>query len=423
MLSDEDAREVLQDLAERGVGVITFWQAGEGQEGRMQEGIRIARLQEALGLEVAVDATRLLYGFYDGTESTAHLDAGGSAFFDTSFAGRVMGCPFTLDRRKPVIRSRVKAFVEAYHSAGVSLDVVTADWEIDGPHEWNQAWENAMRCVRDRAHIPEIETFEAFQARIRQLRSELMREVYVAPVVRRYPDARITNYGTYPHDGWRYWYDYFESPQPELPHRRDQEALYRPWHHEFGESAFTMAMPVVYTWYPTYSWYPEFADVDYRWFYNMLLVGSNAGKSTAESTPIATFVHWHTTAPPDGPHPPVPQMSADVYQELLWHLLLRGHDRFYSWCLRSELAKEMTLLQEVYDASLEYTDWLTHGVPVTFDVPREVQPVVSGLRWNGRVLVRRTDFGDAKENMTLRVDGRTLEIPSKPGALQILSLP
>lgn len=421
-LSDAETADVLQALANRGVGVITFWEKGSRQEARMEEGIRIARLQDSLGLSVAVDATDILYGFYDGTEAVAHIDSSGNRFFDDSFAGRSMGCPFTLDRRQPVIESRVAAYVEAYHAAGVSIDLVTADWEIDGPHEWNEAWENARRCVRGRENIANIESFEAFQARMREMRSDLLKDSYVQPILRRYPEAKITNYAVYPNDGWRYWYDYFESPQPELPHRRDQEALYRPWYDEFTETGLTMAMPVVYTWYPTYSWYPAFESDDYRWFYNMLRVGSNAGKSTPPGIPIATFVHWHTTAPPDDPDPSVPQMSKDRYQELLWHLLLRGHDRLYSWCLQEELPREMSLLQEVYDASLEYVGWLEHGVPITFDVPREEGPVVSGLRWNDRVLVRRTDFGPSTGPVSIEVAGETIRVPAAPDTLQIIEL-
>lgn len=421
-LSDQEVVDVLQALEDRGVGVITFWRKGDRQEARIAEGLRIARLQDSLGLPVAVDATDILYGFYNGTEAVAHVDSSGDTFFDDSFVGRSMGCPFTLERRQPVIESRVAAYVEAYHAAGLSIDLVTADWEIDGPHEWNQAWEHAKRCVRGRQHLRNIEAFTSFQARMREMRSKLLRDTYVEPILRRYPEAKITNYSVYPHDGWRYWYDFFETPRPDLPHRQDQGALYRPWYDEFTESGLTMAMPVVYTWYPTYSWYPAFENDDFRWFYNMLLVGSNAGKATPAGVPVATFVHWHTTAPPEDPDPSIPQMSRESYHELLWHLLLRGHDRLYSWCRPDELSEEMKLLQEVYDASLEYSEWLKHGVPVTYEVPGEVSPVVSGLRWNDRVLVRRTDFGESDEPVTIEVAGRTLEVPSALGELQILDL-
>ena len=75
----------------------------------------------------------------------------------------------------------------------------------------------------------------------------------------------------------------------------------------------------------------------------MLLVGSNAGQSTPAKTPIITFVHWTTTAPPNNPDPTVRQLSAGRYREVLWHLLLRGHDTFFLWCMGDELANVITL--------------------------------------------------------------------------------
>lgn len=419
-LSDQEASEVIQALASRGVGVITFWVKGKSLESRIAEGIRIARIQHRLGLQVAVDATQLLYGFYDGTAATAHIDADGKAFFDSSFAGHAMGCPFTLQNRVPIINSLVTAYANSYAKAGVPIDMVTADWEIDGPLEWNQAWEAAKRCVRCLQHMPDTTDFRAFQDMIRSLRSTLIRQSYTLPILQRFPDALVTNYATYPNNGWRYWYDYFESPQPELPHQRDQQAVYRPWYQEFPETGFTMAMPVVYTWYPTFNWYPAYSP-DYRWFYNMLLVGSNAGQSTPPGIPIATFVHWHTTALPEHPDPKVRQMSKQRYQELLWHLLLRGHDFLFSWCKSDELPVEMRLLQEVYNESLRYNDWFRSGRPITFTVPTEEQSVVSGFKWGNRVLVRRTDFTDFRDPITLTMaNGDSVIIPWNPGKCQIL---
>jgi len=420
-LTDEEAEWTIHALAERGIGVISHWRAGASQDETIAESIRIGRIQDSLGLTVATDANNILHRFYDKTDATAHVDDDGNVFWDESFAGSKMGCPFALEDRKPIILARVAAYVEAYYAAGVPIDIVTADWEIDGPHEWNEAWKHSKRCSRCRLHMPNIDDFTAFQATMRQLRAELLRECYAAPILHRFSDALVANYAVYPNDGWRYWYDYFEKQQPELPHKKDQQDLHRPWYNDFFESGLTLAMPVVYTWHNIYNSYPDFSDADYRWFYNMLLVGSNAGKSTPSGIPIATFVHWHTTAlPGDAPAPP--QMSAEAYKDLLWHLLLRGHDILYSWTPMDELAEEIALVQEVYDASLEYTDWIVDGTPISFDVPTEQGPVVSGVRVGNEVLVRRTDFGGITDPVTITVDGKTIVVPSKPGECQILSL-
>ncbi|MGI6572250.1 MAG: hypothetical protein ACOX19_02210 [Fermentimonas sp.] len=420
-VSDEDTREAIKELAKRGVGVITFWEKGDKMEQRIQEGIRIAHIQESLGLSVVVDVSRLLYGFFDGTPATSHIDGKGGVFTDNSFVGQTMGCPFTVEKQIPVIKARIVAYAEAYKRAGINIKMVTADWEIDGPLEWNDAWSHSKRCVRCCENVPNIQDFLSFQAVLRSKRSKLMHECYSGPILERFPDALVTNYATYPNDGWRYWYDYFESPQPELPHMKDQKALYRPWYDEFTETGFTLAMPVVYTWYPTYMWYPDYSD-DYRWFYNMLKVGSNAGKSTPSGIPIATFVHWHTTAPPNNPDPEVKQMGKEAYKELLWHLLLRGNDMFFSWCTSEELEIEMELLQSVYNSSLEYNQWFESGRPITFDVPVDEKHVISGLLLNQKILVRRTDFIEHPGPITIFVNGAALSVPHRPGECQIITL-
>lgn len=419
-LNDDEANWTIRELAARGIGVITNWRSGEKQDESIAESVRIGRIQKSLGLSVAADANYILHRFFDNTPATAHVDDAGEPFWDDTFSGPKMGCPFALDARKPVILGRIAAFVEAYHLAGVPLDIVTADWEIDGPHEWNGAWEHAKRCARCRANLPNIGDFAAYQAKMRQMRAQLLRDCYTMPILHRNPNALVTNYAVYPNDGWRYWFDYFEKQQPELPHRMDQQHIDRPWYNDFGETGFTLAMPVVYTWHDIYPAYPEFSDPDYRWMYNMLLVGSNAAKSTPSGIPIATFVHWHTTALPADVEAP-PQMSKTAYRELLWHLLLRGHDIFYSWTPMDELAEEIALVQEVYDASLPYSEWVQHGTPITLNVPKTQSAVVSGMRLNDRVLVRRTDFGDsAGRDVTIEVGGARIRVPSKPGALQEL---
>ena len=104
-------------------------------------------------------------------------------------------------------------------------------------------------------------------------------------------------------------------------------------------------------------------------------------------------------------------------RELLWHLLLRGHDTFFLWCVASELPREIALMHEVYAAALEHRGFLERGTPVNFDVPARPGPVVSGLRLGGRVLVRRTDFGaETAGEVRLRLaDGGEIAVPRAAG--------
>ena len=181
-------------------------------------------------------------------------------------------------------------------------------------------------------------------------------------------------------------------------------------------------MLVVYPWARTWGWY-DFENGDYRWFYNMLKTATNAAKHTDPSVPIIPFVHWHTIYMPDPGDKTIHQMSPWAYQELLWYMLLRGHDTFFLWCQKHEYPREVTLLHEIWAKSLEYKTWLSKGTPISFEVPTEPGPVVSGLRIGDRVLVRRTDFGDSQKNpVAITVDGKNLAVPVAARSMQVLAL-
>ncbi|MCL5270230.1 MAG: hypothetical protein M1457_06710, partial [bacterium] len=120
--------------------------------------------------------------------------------------------------------------------------------------------------------------------------------------------------------------------------------------------------------------------------------------------------------------PAARQMSQAVYRELLWHMLLRGADTFFLWCRPEEQAEEVRLLHATWAAAQAWGEFLDRGVPVTFDVPAAPGPVVSGLRLDDRVLVRRTDFTGARDPVALPVDGRVLRVPRADGQCQVLEL-
>ena len=419
-IGDSDTRSALQQLDARAIGYSVEWRRGDF-DASLREGLRIARMQRELGQPVAVNANSCLYSFFNGSEETLHVDATGKRFADTSLGGK-LGCPFAIDHRVPVIKERIERFLRAYKDAGIAIDFVFADWEIDGPIEWNESWAAHKKCSRCQNEIPNIDDFRAFQNRLREIRSRIQHEAFGDNVTSYFPSCLVGNYGTYPHNGKRYWYDYFEKePAETVPVELDQRAKYREWVHEFEGTGYTFSMPVVYTWYPTFQWY-DFADPDYRWFYNMLLVGSNAGEHTSGNVPIIPFVHWHTTAPPKTVDPTVQQMSKAAYQELLWHLLLRGHDTFFLWCLSSELEEEIKLVHQVYAESLEHNGFIQRGEPVSFDVPKSDGSVVSGLQLGNRVLVKRTEFANADDqSIQVPVADGVIEVAAKPG-VQVVSL-
>jgi hypothetical protein len=424
-LDDQTAEQLVAELDRRGVGLTSSWSPNKREE-TLSRSLTIARAQKKLDLRVNVNANACLYRFFNGDERTAHVDDQGMPFWDESFdvRGRAhhMGCPFTLEVRKDAIREQVDYFVGAYQEAGLEIGFIFVDWEIDGPIEFNRAHEASRRCTRCREQFQDIDNFLEFQKVLRGARSELQRYALAEPVLSRFPAALVGNYAIYPHDGYRYWYDYFERYVEGQPHIADQRARYRLWSNEFPGTGFTCAMPVVYTWYPTYQWY-DFESSDYRWFYNMLLVATNAGRHTPSSVPVISFVHWHTTAQPEDPDPSVKQLSREAYQELLWHMLLRGTDTFFLWCPKAEDAEEIRLVHEVYAAAQQYGEFLEKGIPIEFRVPKRPGTVVSGLKLGNQLLVRRTDFAESAEPVTISIGKREVPVRHAPGRCQVLSLP
>jgi hypothetical protein len=380
----------------------------------------VAEAQKKLGLRVNINATSCLYSFFNGDERTAHVDDEGRPFWDTSFGNHKMGCPFAIDFRRPAVKEQLEYFIRAFKRNGLNVDFIFADWEIDGPIEFNGAQAASRRCRRCRQNIQDIDNFEHFQEVLRHLRCELQREVYAEPVKQNFPGVLVGNYGVYPHDGYRYWYDYYEYYVDGQPCQVDQRARYRKWYDEFPETGYTFAMPVVYTWRRIFDWY-AYADTDYRWFYNMLLVASNVGSHTPNEIPIISFVHWHTIESDDNPGQ-AKQFSEDKYQELLWHMLLRGTDTFFLWCRNQEAAKEIRLLHQVYAQAQQYGRFLSEGTPILFDVPKQPGTVVSALKLDDRLLVRRTDFKETSDPVEITVGDEKIEIAATPGQCQIISL-
>ncbi len=419
---DAEAERLLRELDARGIALSARWSPGDPEKG-LAAALRLARLQKKLGLEIGINANACMHRFFNGDEKTAHIADDGTPFFDSSFGEQhKMGCPFAVKFRYPAVKAQFEPYLQAYKDEGLSVDFIYLDWEIDGPVEWNGAWDHSKRCKRCRESIPNLDDFAEFQTVLRTIRCEMQREVFADTVKAYFPGALIGNYGVYPHNGYRYWYDYFEEFVEGAPHQADQRAKYRAWFQEFPLTGFTFAMPVVYTWYPTFGWY-DFDDPDYRWFYNMLLVATNACQNTPADVPVISWLHWHTTAPPSEPDSDVRQMSEERYQELIWHMLLRGCDGLMNWCRAEETAKEIRLIQEVYAASLGYKDFLDKGQPLSFDVPSQPASVVSALRLGDRLLVRRTDFGDTKEDVAVELAvGHTVEIPQSAGRCQIIDL-
>lgn len=420
VLDEKSAEILVKELDSRGIGIVSSWKVKD-RDSVLAQSLIIARAQKKLGQRINIDATNLLYGFYDGEDHTAHVDKNGKPFFDDSFGRHKMGCPFTLDERKEEIRDRVLFYLQKYKDEELDIGFIYADWEVDGPIEVNNAYETSKNCTRCRQQLGENFSFEDFRKKMREMRSYLQYFAYAEPVLSYFPKALVGNYAVYPNDGFRYWYDYFENISETYPSKKDQKAIYREWYNDFPLTGYTFAMPVVYPWWQTYTWY-DFENIDYRWFYNMLLNASNAGKSTPRNIPVISFVHWHTIFSGVKPDPSIIQFSENSYQELIWHMLMRGSSTLFMWSGKNEFPKEVKLLHEVYAAAQQYGEFLDKGWPVTFDVPDKPGPVISGLALDDRVLIRRTDFTEDHSPVEIMVGTKPVVVEYAPGVCKIISL-
>ena len=418
-LNEEELQELVTELDKRGVGLISSWNPGIRQESLAQS-LMIAKMQKKLNLRVNINANQCLYSFFNGDQKTAHIDDEGRPFWDESFGKKKMGCPFALEFRQPIIREQVEYFAKEFKKADLDVDFVFADWEIDGPIEFNNAHAASKRCKRCRENIKNIDDFEEFQRVLRKIRCRLQREVYAEPIKLNFHNVLVGNYGVYPHDGYRYWYDYYEHYVDGQPCLTDQRAKYRKWYDEFPETGYTFAMPVVYTWQRIFDWY-DYANTDYRWFYNMLLVASNAGEHTPPEISIISFVHWHTIKD-DSIKSKSVQFSEDKYKELLWHMLLRGTDTFFLWCPKQEAAKEIQLVHQVYSQAQQYGEFLSAGIPINFNVPKQASTVISGLKLGDHVLVRRTDFAGTSGDVEITIDNKKINVKVASKNCQIISI-
>jgi hypothetical protein len=417
---DNMAERLISEMDKRGIGIVCSWSMNDTSK-ILSQCLPIARAQKKLGQRINISATDLLDSFFNGDESTAHIDSDGKTFFDKSFGNHKMGCPFALDARKDEIRKRIEQFVSRYRREGLRVDFIFTDWEIDGPLEVNHAFEASKKCERCCKYLGKDFTFTTFQQRMREMRAYLQSYSYSEPVLSQFPGALVGNYAVYPNDGYRYWYDYFEYYVDGQPFRGEQKAKYRKWYNDFPLTGFTYAMPVVYPWSGIYNWY-DFESSDYRWFYNMLLNAGNAGRSTPRSIPVITFVHWHTIFEGSVADSNIKQFSKECYQELLWHMLLRGNDAFFLWCMENENPEEIRLLHQVFAESGQYGKFLDNGIPITFDLPDKPGTVISGLALGDSVLVRRTDFDSNHDPVQIMAGTRLLNVGYEPGRCKVISM-
>jgi hypothetical protein len=116
-------------------------------------------------------------------------------------------------------------------------------------------------------------------------------------------------------------------------------------------------------------------------------------------------------------------MSRWAYEELLWHLLLRGADSLFLWCAEADTPKEIKPVHNVIAASRRFREFFSRGRPLVFEIPDDPGSVISCIQWERRLLVRRSDFLPDRSAVTLSLPEGNVQVPPATGECCILSLP
>ena len=152
-------------------------------------------------------------------------------------------CPLLLEgwRKKA---EELRTTLRKFKAAGVNVDAVWLDWEIE-PYPGESQWREAKACARCQKLFPPgvLDDFQAYQGFMWRWRVELFSAYVVAPILEFYPTCSVTN-----------WEEVISTA--ERPTTRWGGGHAKP---PVGIGLFTAANPVVYgntAWYERH-WKPE----------------------------------------------------------------------------------------------------------------------------------------------------------------------
>ena len=72
--------------------------------------------------------------------------------------------------------------------------------------------------------------------------------------------------------------------------------------------------------------------------------------------------------------------------------------------------------------SEKYGEFLSVGIPINFNVPKQPATVISGLKLGDHVLVRRTDFAGTSGDVEIAIDNKKINVKAVPKSCQIISI-
>lgn len=300
-------------------------------------------------------------------------------------------CPLLLEgwRKKA---DELRATFRKFKDAGVHVDAVWLDWEIE-PYPGKSQWREARACSRCRQMFPPgvLDSFERYDAFITLWRADLFSAYVAAPILETYPQCSITN--------WEAVISSATHPTPSWSGRHTEPPV--------NLGMLTAANPVAYG---NTAWYGIHWKKEWNWpldvphmdrLYTHVMFGEVSGheENARALAPEKQTIPWVDRFCPDDRDEKIPILSRPRYREILRHIWLRGADGMQifnpNWFPQRPdrvaiVTEEVEDAQSIYDEMLGFRKFLESGQTMNTAVPeiRGDGPVWSGLRLGDEAVVR-----------------------------------
>ncbi|HZK81489.1 MAG TPA: hypothetical protein VFC46_10490, partial [Humisphaera sp.] len=319
---------------------------------------------------------------------------------------------------------KVRATMNKFKEAGVTVDAVWLDWEVE-PYGGESERREAAACSRCRAMFPAgvLDDRVKYRQFISDLRNNLFSTYFAAPIAEVFPRASTNN--------WELVYSSKEHPTMQCWGAGNLPAA--------NLNLFTAANPVAYGnsiyyqyhWKKEWNWPLDEEHMDRLYTHIMFGQVSQHRHNAMKMGAWKQSVPWVARYCPDDEDPKIPVLTRARYREILRHIWLRGTDSMQifnpsrtPWS--AIMTEEIEDVVSVYDEMLEYRRFLEQGTVLNVDVPETKYEgaVWSGMRVGDRAVIRA--FTEGKQTVKTEIsafEGTKTQIECPPeGTTYMLKL-